>query len=135
MLRRSLTVHALKHILSPIGASKKPKKLAVNGSGRDFNGRGLRKRESASTMTDLDITNETETNMRKSEVAIRERKIAEKLRDYRIESGLSQNALADKSGIDRKTVNRIENNHFSPSIATLIRLCDTLSVKVSEVVK
>jgi len=86
-------------------------------------------------MTDLDNTYPMETHMKKSEVASRERKIAEKLRDYRIESGLSQNALADKSGIDRKTVNRIENNHFSPSIATLIRLCDTLAVKVSEVVK
>ena len=97
--------------------------------------RDLLNAESACTMTDLTTPDEKEHNMKKTEIANRERKITETLRDLRIESGLSQNALADKSGIDRKTVNRIENNHFSPSINTLIRLCDTLSVKVSEVVK
>jgi DNA-binding XRE family transcriptional regulator len=73
--------------------------------------------------------------MKKSEIIKKERRVAEKLKDLRIERGMSQNALADKSGIDRKTVNRIENNHFSPNLNTLFRLCETLSVKPAEVLK
>lgn len=76
-----------------------------------------------------------ETEMKKSEIMKKERKVAEKIKDLRIERGMSQNALADKAGIDRKTVNRIENNHFSPNLNTLFRLCDTLSVKPSEILK
>lgn len=86
-------------------------------------------------MTIPQLTPQGENEMKKTELIKAERKVAEKLRDYRVEQGLSQHALAEKSGIDRKTVNRIENGHFSPSLATLFRLCDTLSVKVSEVVK
>lgn len=81
------------------------------------------------------LTLQKDNYMKKIELIKAERKVAEKLRGYRVEQGLSQNALAEKSGIDRKTVNRIENGHFSPSLSTLFRLCDTLAVKVSEVVK
>lgn len=73
--------------------------------------------------------------MKKTEIIKKERKVAEKIKDLRIERGMSQNALADKAGIDRKTVNRIENNHFSPNLNTLFRLCDTLSVKPAELLK
>ena len=86
-------------------------------------------------MTIPELTLEQEQEMKKADLIKAERKVADKLRGFRVEQGLSQHALADKSGIDRKTVNRIENGHFSPSLNTLFRLCDTLSVKVSEVVK
>lgn len=86
-------------------------------------------------MTDLAIHTPIGEEMKKSEIIKKERRVAEKLKDLRIERGMSQNALADKSGIDRKTVNRIENNHFSPNLNTLFRLCETLSVKPAEVLK
>lgn len=88
-----------------------------------------------SSMAIPQLTLQKDNYMKKIELIKAERKVAEKLRGYRVEQGLSQNALAEKSGIDRKTVNRIENGHFSPSLSTLFRLCDTLAVKVSEVVK
>jgi putative transcriptional regulator len=52
--------------------------------------------------------------------------IGDHLREVRIAEGLSQEALAVKAGLDRKTVNRIENGLFSPSIDTLVRLCQIL---------
>ena len=46
----------------------------------------------------------------------------------RNEKGLSQAKLAEMAGIDRKTVNRIENGHFTPTLETLISLSDALGV-------
>jgi DNA-binding XRE family transcriptional regulator len=48
---------------------------------------------------------------------------------------MSQDTLAQKAGIERKTVNRIENGHFSPNLDTLLRLCQALKVKPEELLK
>jgi len=48
--------------------------------------------------------------------------IAHNIREWRLALGQSQAALAEKAGVDRKTVNRIENEHFSPNVDTLARL-------------
>ena len=63
----------------------------------------------------------------------KEQKVSSRIYDIRIEREMSQDRLAQKAGIDRKTVNRIENGHFSPSLQTLIRLCSALKVKPSDV--
>jgi putative transcriptional regulator len=55
--------------------------------------------------------------------------VAEKLREARIKRQMSQHELAERCGIDRKTVNRIENEHFSPNLNTLLRLCMAMSIK------
>jgi len=68
-------------------------------------------------------------------LAPKERKVAKRLLDLRTERGLSQSELADKAGLDRKTVNRIENDHFSPNLNTFIRLCKALKVKPSQVLE
>lgn len=61
--------------------------------------------------------------------------ISKRLKDYRVEAGLSQQALSDYAGVDRKTVNRIENGHFSPNIETLLRLTTALDVTPAEIFK
>ena len=61
--------------------------------------------------------------------------ISKRLKYYRIESGLSQQALSDYAGVDRKTVNRIENGHFSPNIETILRLATALDVTPAEIFK
>jgi DNA-binding XRE family transcriptional regulator len=43
--------------------------------------------------------------------------------------------LAKKAGLERKTINRIENGHFSPSLQSLILLCGALKVKPSDVLE
>jgi len=66
---------------------------------------------------------------------VKERKVAKRLLDLRIERGLTQDKLATKAGVDRKTVNRIENDHFSPSLSTFIGLCKALKVAPSKVLE
>jgi putative transcriptional regulator len=61
--------------------------------------------------------------------------ISKRLKVYRVEAGLSQQALSDYAGVDRKTVNRIENGHFSPNIETLLRLATALDVEPAEIFK
>jgi transcriptional regulator with XRE-family HTH domain len=61
--------------------------------------------------------------------------ISKRLKVYRVEAGLSQQALSDYAGVDRKTVNRIENGHFSPNIETLLRLTTALDVTPAEIFK
>lgn len=60
--------------------------------------------------------------------------IAARIKSLRLDAELSQSALAEAAGIDRKTINRIENGHFSPSMDTFFRICHVLSVRPSEIV-
>ncbi len=54
--------------------------------------------------------------------------VAKELRRLRIKSDLSQDELATRAGIDRKTINRIENGHFSPTLDTITRLSLVLRI-------
>lgn len=53
----------------------------------------------------------------------------------REERGLSQARLAELAGVDRKTINRIENGHFSPSLDTLTRLSVVLKCRLADLVE
>lgn len=59
-------------------------------------------------------------------------RIALNIFTLRDQQGLSQGELADLAGIDRKSINRIENQRLSPSIETLMRISIALGVKVSD---
>ena len=61
--------------------------------------------------------------------------ISQQIKELRISNGLSQAALAESAGIDRKTINRIERNHFSPSLDTLFRICVALNVQPNTFIK
>jgi transcriptional regulator with XRE-family HTH domain len=61
--------------------------------------------------------------------------VSNRLISLRIERGLSQARLAELAGVDRKTINRIENGHFSPSLDTLTRLSVVLKCKLSDLVE
>jgi len=63
------------------------------------------------------------------------KKIAMRLLQERQAKDWSQQELADRAGLDRKTVNRIENLHFSPSMETFLRLCNAMKVRPQEVIK
>jgi transcriptional regulator with XRE-family HTH domain len=56
----------------------------------------------------------------------------EELRRIREEAGLSQTQLARESGVDRATINKIEQGKRSPSIATLESLSRALAVEVAD---
>ena len=61
-----------------------------------------------------------------------QQKVALNIFTLREQLELSQSEVAERAGIDRKTVNRIENERFSPSIDTLTRISVALGVNVSD---
>ncbi|MHB1130189.1 MAG: helix-turn-helix domain-containing protein [Ilumatobacteraceae bacterium] len=78
--------------------------------------------------------NVTETLLKRSVKAKRVR-VAEKLYELRQDNDFSQARLAEIAGVDRKTINRIENGHFSPALDTIVRLCVALGVDPAEFLK
>ena len=61
--------------------------------------------------------------------------LAERLFDLRSANELSQAFLAELAGVDRKTINRIENGHFSPALDTIVRLSVALGIAPSDLLK
>ena len=61
--------------------------------------------------------------------------VANRLVALRAERGFSQAHLAELAGVDRKTINRIENGHFSPSLDTLTRLSVVLKCRLADLVE
>jgi transcriptional regulator with XRE-family HTH domain len=61
--------------------------------------------------------------------------VGDKLKDLRIERALTQQELADASGIGKNTVNRIERNETEPHLSTLRKLASALDVKPADLVK
>lgn len=61
--------------------------------------------------------------------------LAARLLQLRVARGMTQGSLAKAAKVDRKTINRIENEYFSPSIDTLLRICTVLKTSPSKVLK
>jgi len=57
--------------------------------------------------------------------------IAERIREYRQQLGLSGSQLADASGLSKGMLSKLENGQVSPSLATLVRLSGALQVPVT----
>lgn len=53
---------------------------------------------------------------------------------YRIELKLTQEALADKSNLNTRTIQRIENGEEVPSLETLAKLVIALNIKDKDLV-
>ncbi|HXB21244.1 MAG TPA: helix-turn-helix transcriptional regulator [Candidatus Solibacter sp.] len=61
--------------------------------------------------------------------------IGKKVRELRMEAGLSQEVFADKAGIHRMHMGEIERGEIDMSISTLMKVCHALGVKVSKLVQ
>ena len=61
--------------------------------------------------------------------------VADRLVALRAERGFSQARLAELAGVDRKTIKRIQNGHFSPSLDTLTRLSVVLKCRLADLVE
>jgi transcriptional regulator with XRE-family HTH domain len=59
--------------------------------------------------------------------------LGDALRQRRLAAGLTQEALAEKAGIDRTYVSILEREKQSPTVDTLIRLCRAMGVLASDV--
>jgi transcriptional regulator with XRE-family HTH domain len=51
------------------------------------------------------------------------------VRAYRVNARLTQEALARKAGVDRQSVNRIENAAYATNLPRIFRLADALGVR------
>lgn len=52
-----------------------------------------------------------------------------RLRQARRAAGLSQQALADRTGYDQVSLSRAEAGHITPRLSTILRLCQALEVE------
>ena len=70
---------------------------------------------------------------RASPLSARERRFAALLATMRKARGLSQAALAERSGLSVDTIGRLERGTFSPSLETLFKLADGMQISLSTV--
>lgn len=61
--------------------------------------------------------------------------VAKRLRELRIERGLSMNALAAQAGLDQMAISRIEKGERSPQLRTVLMICEALDVSLSKILK
>ena len=57
-----------------------------------------------------------------------------RLKELRIDAGLTQKSLAAKAGIAREVVARTEGGRTMPEIGTLVKLADALGCSIDEIV-
>ncbi len=57
-----------------------------------------------------------------------DRRLVVKLKAVRTAAGLTQQELADRAGLSRKTVNTVENGVFTPSVLVALTLAQALGV-------
>lgn len=65
----------------------------------------------------------------------RRRAIGDNVRAERLRQKLTQERLAETVGLDRKTVNRIEQGAHATLIDHLIRIADALGVPLADLVR
>lgn len=67
------------------------------------------------------------------DIDLMKNRFSELVYEKRIALGLSQQSLADLIGVDRKTINRIENGHFSPNLDTMLRMVIVLKLSSKQI--
>lgn len=55
-----------------------------------------------------------------------------RLKEYRLEAGLTQAELAQRVDVSRKTINTVENGIFVPSTILSLKLARELGVRVED---
>ncbi|MEU1149577.1 helix-turn-helix transcriptional regulator [Streptomyces sp. NPDC005863] len=70
-----------------------------------------------------------------SRVLAARRAVGDRIRVARLRAKLSRERLAEKAGLDRHAVNRIEQGHASPLLDNLIRIADALGVPLRDLVR
>lgn len=68
-------------------------------------------------------------------VLTRRRQIGDRIRSARLERKLSQEKLGEAAGLDRKTINRIEQGTHATLIDHLVLVADALDVPLADLVR
>ena len=69
---------------------------------------------------------------RPDHVRERRERFGDTVREQRLAAGLSQEALAERCGIDRKSISRMETGAFSPRLDSVFSVAEALNIPVSE---
>lgn len=67
-------------------------------------------------------------------VIARRRQIGRRIRDARIDADLTQEQLAERTDLDRRTIINIEMGHFAARIDSLLMIADAVHVPLSRLV-
>ncbi|MDO6353975.1 helix-turn-helix transcriptional regulator [Caloramator sp. CAR-1] len=59
----------------------------------------------------------------------------EKIKELRLQKGLSQRALASKAGISQSMLSDIEKGKVNPTVKVLIKISNALGVDITELVE
>jgi transcriptional regulator with XRE-family HTH domain len=59
--------------------------------------------------------------------------LGDELRKARVAADLTQEQVASSAGIDRAYLSLLENDHKSPTVDTLCRICGALGVPASRI--
>lgn len=62
----------------------------------------------------------------------RRERFGDVVRERRLAAGLSQEALAERCGVDRKSISRMETGAFSPRLDSVFNVAEALDIPVSE---
>jgi transcriptional regulator with XRE-family HTH domain len=65
----------------------------------------------------------------------RRREIGDNLREARLAAGMTQERVALQAGIERPTLNRIEQGHAAARIDTLIQVSEVIGVDLGELMR
>ena len=58
-----------------------------------------------------------------------------RLKALRVKQGLSQAGLAERAGVSREYIARLETGHHNPTLSTLEKLAKALKVKVGKLLE
>lgn len=58
-------------------------------------------------------------------------RFGEAVRERRLAAGLSQEELAERCGVDRKSISRMETGTFSPRLDSVMNVAEALDVPLS----
>ncbi|MFJ2174303.1 helix-turn-helix domain-containing protein [Streptomyces sp. NPDC087851] len=65
----------------------------------------------------------------------RRQQIGARIRDARLDAGLTQIQLGELVGLDHKTIHRIEYATTDPSLGMLVRIARAMAVSLSDLVR
>jgi len=60
-------------------------------------------------------------------------KVKNKLREFRLKYGLTQEQLAKALGVSRQTISAIENGKYCPSLELALKIAKFFGVKVEDI--
>jgi len=73
--------------------------------------------------------------MNESKVSPIQKKLGQRVRDRRLELGMTQDILGEKTGLDRTYISGIERGLRNPALKNLSKLAKALKISIDQLMK